>query len=255
MDLSMQKQNFLVLGASSGLGRAVAEKIQEEGGFPILVARSEDKLQDFKSQYPRSRTIVADIMREEGIDVILEELRDVRIHGVLINAGGPPAGTFLKSSLEDWDIGYRMVFRWKVNLLLKLLPSLIENNYGRIVFIESVSIKKPIEGLVLSNAYRMSVVGLMKSIINEIQGKDITLNIIGPGYHQTERLNNLIADQAATEEEKKKIEDSFADRTAVGRLGNPEDLASITTWLLSPRAGYVTGQTILIDGGLYKGSL
>ncbi|WP_236974721.1 SDR family oxidoreductase [Membranihabitans maritimus] len=255
MDLNIGKQNFLILGASSGLGLAVAEKIQEEGGFTIVVARSEEKLNSFHLKHPNSKTIQADIMSEDGINFLLQEVENFPIHGILVNAGGPPAGNFLGSTIETWDKGYEMVFRWKAHLLLKILPSLIERNYGRITFIESVSIKKPIEGLVLSNAYRMAVVGLVKSIINEINGKDITLNIIGPGYHKTERLKNLIEKQAGSEKEKNEIEKTFANQTAVGRLGIPEDLASLAVWLLSPHSGYVTGQTILVDGGLYKGSL
>ncbi|HLU93619.1 MAG TPA: SDR family oxidoreductase [Membranihabitans sp.] len=253
MNLEIQDKNFLVLGASSGFGRYIAERISREGGHPILVARSADKLRDFQKSHPDSSFIVADLMKSEGLQSVIRETNNITLDGVLINAGGPPAGSF-PQKMEEWDGGYNMVLRWKIELLQSLLPRFEARGYGRIVFIESVSVREPIPGLVLSNVFRMAVVGMMKSIVNEMTGQDILINMIAPGYHLTDRLENLIKrksqEQGIPEEE---IANQFAENTPLRKLGDPANLAELAVWLLSPGNGYVTGQVIPVDGGLAKG--
>lgn len=254
--MNIDQPNFLILGASSGIGYAIAEQLCVKGLQIVAVARRIQLLNPLQQNFPNQvKTIKADVMTSEGMDHLYEQIKDIPIHGVLINAGGPPAGDFRSSELEHWDSGYQMVLRWKIDLLLRLLPKFEEQNYGRIVFIESVSIKQPIPGLVLSNTFRMAVAGLMKSIVNEVTEKNITFNIIAPGYHKTDRLQSLMEKQVTKDQSIEAVELKLAGNTTIGRLGDPQELASLATWLLSEESGYVTGQTLVVDGGLYRGSL
>lgn len=253
MNLKIRNKNYLVLGASGGFGRHIAERIYREEGHPILVARSEKKLRDFQNSHPGSSVIIADLMKPEGLQSILDETSHLTLHGLLINSGGPPAGSF-PMNMEDWDLGYQMVLRWKIELLRSILPRFEESGFGRIVFIESVSVREPISGLVLSNVFRMAVVGLMKSIVNDLTSKDILINMVAPGYHLTDRLENLIdgksKDLGVSEEE---VVKQFTENTPLRKLGDPASFAELAVWLLSPGNSYVTGQVIPVDGGLAKG--
>lgn len=253
MNLDIQGKNFLVLGASSGFGLHVAQRISQEGGHPVVVARSVDKLRKFQKSHPDSSVIVADLQTEVGLESIKTATSAIDLDGVLINSGGPPAGSF-PMRMEDWDLGYQMVLRWKIELLQWLIPRMEVNGYGRVVLIESVSVREPIPGLVLSNTFRMAVVGVMKSIVNELVGKDILLNVIAPGYHMTDRLHDLIDRKSedlgiSTEQ----VAARFADNTSLRKLGDPASLAELAVWLMSPGNSYVTGQVITVDGGLAKG--
>lgn len=254
MNLQLEQQKFLVLGASSGFGREVARRIAEEGGWPVLVARSEEKLKAFQAEYPESEYIVADLFQRDGVESVMKSLEEVVLSGVLINAGGPPAGSFPMDGMADWDQAYDQVLRWKIDLLRRILPSFEKNNYGRVVFVESVSVKEPLPGLILSNVFRAAVQGLMKSIVNEMEGYDITLNLLAPGYHRTDRLESLMAKESKESgKEILEIENKFASRTSLGTLGDPGSFAQLATWLLSSQNTYVTGQSFVIDGGMSQG--
>ncbi len=254
MDLNINGKKFLILGASSGFGKHIAERIIAEGGHPVLVARSREVLEAFQQSNPDSSIIVADLFSSEGIDKVANETKDIILAGVLMNSGGPSAGSFPLDGMDDWDKGYQVVLRWKIELLRILIPRFESENYGRIVFIESVSVREPLPGLVLSNVFRMAVIGLVKSLVNEMNGKNILINVIAPGYHKTDRLENLITRQSesrgVSEED---VIAGFAENTTLKKLGDPENLAELAAWLLSPQNNYLTGQTIVIDGGLAKG--
>lgn len=253
MDLKIKDKKILVLGASSGFGRHIAERVHQEGGHPILVARSQDALEAFQKDHPNSSFITADLFASEGLDKVISKTKNTRLDGVLINAGGPPSGSFPMDGMDEWDKGYETVLRWKVALLRNLIPRFRSVDYGRIVFIESVSVKQPIPGLILSNVYRMAVAGLMKSIVNEMEGQDILINMIAPGYHKTDRLENLISRQSEAKNiSEKEVADGFADNTTLKKLGDPASLAELAVWLLSPKNTYMTGQILSIDGGLVK---
>lgn len=254
MELDIKGENILILGASSGFGRAVAEQIASEGAHPVLVARSDEKLKEFHKAHPDSTVIAADLFTEEGLQKVIDDTSNINLSGVLMNAGGPSGGSFPLNDISDWDRGYEVVLRWKIKLLMALMPRFEENGSGRVVFIESVSVREPIDGLVLSNVYRMAVVGLMKSLVNTMDGKNILMNVLAPGYHRTDRLNNLIRAQSTSEGKTEvQISAEFAANTPLKKLGDPADLARLAVFLLSPRNSYVTGQIITVDGGLTKG--
>src|SRR5690606_17470517 len=160
MNLEIQDKNFLVLGASSGFGRYIAERISREGGHQILVARSADKLRDFQKSHPDSSFIVADLMKSEGLQSVIRETTNINLDGVLINGRRPPAGC-LPPEMAEWDWGYTTVHTWKIELLQSHSPRCEARGDVRSVFVESVSAREPIPGLVLSNVFRMAVVGMM----------------------------------------------------------------------------------------------
>ncbi|MEP6749422.1 MAG: SDR family oxidoreductase [Bacteroidota bacterium] len=254
MDVSIKNQLFVVGGATSGFGKAIALALVNEGANIIAVARNNNTLETLKAAMPQQVEIIAgDITRQEIIDKIKEAIGDRQLHGMLVNAGGPPAKTVLETTLEDWDAAYQNILRWKVNITQTLVPNMQQHNYGRIVYIESSSVKQPIENLVLSNSLRLAVVGFVKTLSQEIAKTGITLNVMGPGSHETpaiERIYNKKAEQtgvSAADARKQGIQ-----QIPVGRLGRPEDFASLAVWLLSPASGYITGQTISVDGGMIK---
>ncbi len=254
MDLQLKDKLFVVGGATSGLGRAIVEALVTEGAKVIAIARTTSKLETLKTYSERIETLAGDIAKEETHIALKEVLQSRKLTGVVLNSGGPPAMPALETSLNDWDEAYKNVVRWKIALTKELLPGMMEQGYGRILFIESVATKQPVENLVLSNAMRLAVTGYVKTLSQEIGGSGVTMNILGPGYHATQRMENLFAKSSELkgipEEE---IRESFANQTAVKEIGNPNDFASLAVWLLSPYSRYVTGQTLTVDGGLVKG--
>ncbi|NNE26537.1 MAG: SDR family oxidoreductase [Saprospiraceae bacterium] len=176
-----------------------------------------------------------------------------QLSGVVINAGGHPAKAFEDTDLTDWDDAYKKILRWKVKITQELLPLFLQNQYGRFVYIESSSVKQPIDNLILSTSLRLAVVGFVKSLSQEIGDQGITLNILAPGYHATPAMERLFIKRSAnlgiTPDEAQK---QFEKEILVGKMGNPDDLASLACWLLSPYSRYMTGQTISLDGGLIR---
>ncbi|MTI89516.1 MAG: SDR family oxidoreductase [Balneolaceae bacterium] len=255
MDLNINNHLFLVCGASSGFGKAIATQLLDEGARVIAIARRKEKLQALADAYPRQvQTICQDITQPSAIQNILASIGSQQLHGVLINAGGPPALSALETTMKQWDEAYQLVLRWKVELTKKLIPVFHEYDYGRILFIESQSVKQPIPNLVLSNAFRAGVVGFAKTLSQEIAARGITVNVLAPGSHATPAIERVINKKSETsaqnyEEVKKQMERNIP----VGRMGTGEEIASLATWILSPQAAFVTGQTISHDGGNIRG--
>jgi 3-oxoacyl-[acyl-carrier protein] reductase len=170
------------------------------------------------------------------------------------NAGGPPAREFLETSDRDWDDAFALNFRSAVAFARAVLPHMQRQQWGRIVTISSVTVRQPLPQLVLSNAVRAGILGLIRSLANDFGPYGITVNNVAPGYTATDRLKELAAHRSAsTRKTQAEIEKVWVEQIPLGRLGKPEELADAIVWLASERASYITGQTILVDGGLYKG--
>lgn len=255
MDLKISDHRFIVCGASSGFGRAIAEQLLAEGAAVITIARREDKLAELKDKFGDKVTVIAgNLLVEDTHNDIEAAIGNNSIHGVVINAGGPPALTPLETAIYDWDKAYKKVMRWKIDLSLRLVSYFINNNYGRMLFIESQSVKQPIPKLVLSNSFRAGVVGFAKSLSQEVATQGVTVNVLAPGSHDTPAIDRVIRKEEEDsdktfEEIKKAMETSIP----VGRFGKAGEIASLAAWLLSPHASYVTGQTISHDGGSIQG--
>ena len=255
MDLKLSKQRFIVTGASSGFGRAIAERLLLEGANIIAVARRQEKLNELTKIKGGSTTLVSDdLTQSDTIEAIVSTAGVEPLHGVVFNAGGPPPSSALETQMSDWDAAYELVMRWKIKLAKKLIPQLKSQQYGRLLFIESGSTKQPIPNLVLSNAFRLGVVGFAKTLAGEVASNGITVNVLAPGAHDSPAIERVINKKAEeTGKTFDQAEFSLKESIPIKRMGKPEEMASLATWLLSKDAGYVTGQTISHAGGKIQG--
>src|SRR5207302_4945824 len=170
------------------------------------------------------------------------------------NAGGPPAKGFLAASIEEWRKAVDANFLSTVYFAREVIPDMQKKRWGRIITITSITTKQPVADLVLSNAVRAAVVGLVKSLANEFGKDGILVNNVGPGYTATDRLKDLVKSRSvAMGKSEDEIFQDWAVEAPLKRLGEPREVADAIVWLASERASYITGQTILVDGGLYKG--
>ena len=253
MDLQIQDKFFIVGGASSGFGKAIAHSLLNEGAHVLMIARTEEKLLEAAKNFKNAETLVGDITKEKTLDKLYKNYGNKNWDGLLINAGGPPAKNFMETTVEDWDSAYHSLLRWKMQLLKFASQKMMTQNYGRILMIESSTLKHPLQNLVLSNSLRMAVAAMAKTLSRDIAAKGVTLNIIGPGYHKTSAVDRIFARESkemgiSIEEVQNHVEKEIP----VGKMGNPDDFASLATWLLSPVSRYVTGQVYTVDGGLVR---
>lgn len=255
MDLKISDHRFIVCGASSGFGRAIAEQLLQEGSSVIAVARREEKLAELKEKFgDRVTAIAGNLLTDDTHNEIEASIGNDPLHGVVINAGGPPALTPLETAMYDWDKAYKKVMRWKIDLSLRLVSYFTNNNYGRMLFVESQSVKQPIPKLVLSNSFRAGVVGFAKSLSQEVAGQGVTVNVLAPGSHDTPAIERVIKkEEEDSDKSFEEIKEAMEASIPVGRFGKAGEIASLAAWLLSPHASYVTGQTISHDGGSIQG--
>jgi 3-oxoacyl-[acyl-carrier protein] reductase len=261
MDTGLKNRVAIVAASSQGIGRATAEAFAAEGCRVAICARNAQSLQ----------TVAERLRKQHGVEVFTEAL-DVTdaeavhhfVAGVIskfggvdicvTNAGGPPAKGFLAATLEEWQRAVELNFLSVVYFAREVIPHMQRQRWGRIITITSITTKQPVADLVLSNAVRAAVVGLVKSLANEFGKDGILVNNVGPGYTATDRLKELAkARSAASGKSEKEISEGWSADAPLKRLGEPREVADAIVWLASDRASYVTGQTVLVDGGLYKG--
>ncbi len=255
MDLKINNHNFLVGGASSGFGLAISKALIAEGANVIAIARGMEQLQKLKAISPSNVQILqADLTIPETMDKIDQIQEKYPLHGAVINAGGPPAMTFLETNLDDWDEAYRKLLRWKIDLSARLVQKMKLAKYGRIIYIESSAVKQPLDNLVLSTSMRLAVVGFVKTLSREVASYGVNLNILAPGYHETEAVKRVFNKKSQlTGTPVDEVKKNIVQNIPVGFMGRPEQFASLATWLLSPASEYITGQTISVDGGNIAG--
>jgi 3-oxoacyl-[acyl-carrier protein] reductase len=261
MDLGLKGRGVIVAASSQGIGLATAEAFAREGAQVAMCARTEKTLVEAADKL-RSETgaeIYAealDVTDGNAVQRFTEQVakRFGRIDVCVANAGGPPAKNFLSIPAEEWRKAVELNLMSTVHLAKAAIPYMQRHRWGRIITITSISVKQPIADLVLSNSVRAAVVGLVKSLSNEFGKDGILVNNVAPGYTATERLQELAQVRAlAAGKSSQAICDTWAAETPVRRLGNPKEIADVIVWLASERASYVTGQTILADGGIYRG--
>jgi 3-oxoacyl-[acyl-carrier protein] reductase len=261
MDLGLKNRVALIAASSQGIGFATAEAFAAEGCRIAMCARNAEKLnaaaEKIKKKYGSETLSEAlDVTDSAAVQRFVAAVAG-KFGGVDIcvtNAGGPPAKGFLAASLDDWQSALAANFLSTVYFAREVIPHMQRKRWGRIITITSITTKQPVADLVLSNAVRAAVVGLVKSLANEFGKDGILVNNVGPGFTATDRLRELAKVRAAAsgKTETQLFEDWAAD-AAVKRLGEPREVAETIVWLASERASYVTGQTFLVDGGLYKG--
>lgn len=257
MDLKIKNKTFVVCGATSGFGLGVTKQLIAEGASVIAIARGEEKLNELKDAFGLSiEVLVGDITQSKTIKALVKKAEKKELSGILVNAGGPPAMKFVESKVSDWDDAYNKVLRWKIEITQAFLPKFIEQGYGRFVYIESSSVKQPLENLVLSTSLRLSVVGMVKTLSQELPDKGVTFNILAPGYHYTPAVERLINKKAEDEKiSKKEAKRILEERIPLKKTGDVDNFASLAAWLLSPLSEYVTGQVYAVDGGVLKATL
>jgi 3-oxoacyl-[acyl-carrier protein] reductase len=261
MDLGLKGRGVIVAASSQGMGRAAAELFAREGAQVAMCARTEKTLHEAADQI-RGETgaeIYAealDVTDGPAVQRFVEQAakRFGRIDVCVANAGGPPAKNFLAISTDEWRKAVDLNFLSVVHLAKAVIPYMQRHKWGRIITITSISVKQPIAELIMSNAVRAAVVGLIKSLSNEFGKDGVLVNNVAPGYTATERLQELAGVRAlAAGIPDEQIYQQWAAEIPVRRLADPKEVADVIVWLASERASYITGQTVLVDGGIYRG--
>ena len=263
MELGLRGKAAIVAAASKGLGRACARGLAAEGVRVAICARSADELARTADAI-RAETgaevlaVPTDVRKPEEIRVLVARTADAfgGVDILVTNAGGPPPGLFDQMTDADWQGAFELNLLSTVRMIRETLPHMRRRRWGRIVNIQSSSIKQPIDGLLLSNAIRPGVAGLTRSLVNEVSRDGITINTVCPGRILTDRSRSFLEHRATAagvpfEEFVRQDEASIP----VGRIGQPEDIAHVVVFLASERASYVTGVAIQVDGGMVRGLL
>lgn len=257
MDLGLDGKVALVGGASRGLGRAVAEGLAREGCRVAIAARGRDALEAAAREINEAAgtevlPVVCDMSRHDDIKRFVAQTveRFGRLDVVVNNAGGPPPGGFEEHGEEAWQKALDQNFLSAVRVVREVLPHLRRQGGGRIINITSVAVKEPIPGLILSNAARLGVVGLAKTLSRELGPDQITVNNVCPGLTLTDRMRELYGGRA--EAQGRTLDELLAEeaqRVPLGRLAQPRDLAALVVFLASEPAHHISGTTIQVDGG------
>lgn len=261
METGLRDRVAIVSGSSHGLGRAAAFALAAEGSHIALCARNAQALEEVAATIRERYRVQVNIhaLDARNSSAVLQFVANVgevfgRVDVCVTNAGGPPAKDFLATTDEDWDDAFFLNLRSAASFARAVIPHMQRQRWGRIITISSITVRQPQPQLILSNAIRTGVMGLVRSLANEFGKDGILINNIAPGYTATERLKELSASRAsALSRTKEQIEQAWVDQIPIGRLGKPEEVADAIVWLASERASFVTGQTILVDGGMYKG--
>lgn len=254
MDLELNGKRALVLGASRGLGMAIAKSLAAEGATVFAAARSRDKIAGWAEGMTDVTPLALDLADLSQVDGVVDELlKDGGVDIIVNNGGGPPPGTAQSAERGQWLTHFEAMAANLFHLNTQLLPAMKGRGWGRIVSITSSGVEQPIPNLALSNGIRSAVVGWSKTLANEVAGDGITVNVVMPGRIHTQRVDEL--DAAAAKRTETDVADVAAKSRATipaGRYGKPEEFADVVTFLASARAGYVTGSKIRIDGGSIK---
>ncbi|MGN7401038.1 SDR family oxidoreductase [Cytobacillus praedii] len=259
MNLNLNGKVALVVASSQGLGKAIAAQLAREGARVMITSRSLGKLQKVQAELLQEphcevKYHVADVTKPEDIKILVEKTREVygNIDILINNAGGPSGGTFDQLTDEDWENAFQLNLFSYVRMIREVLPDLKKSG-GKIINIASSSIKQPIPGLILSNTFRLGVVGMTKTLAEELGPYNILINTVAPGRIATERVDYLDQLNADNRNVSKNVIVGEAIKAIpLGRYGSPEEFANVVTFLASDANTYITGSSILIDGGMVK---
>ncbi|HET9100341.1 MAG TPA: SDR family oxidoreductase [Acidobacteriaceae bacterium] len=261
MDTGLKNRVAIVAASSKGIGRATALAFAAEGAHLALCARNADTLNQVAEQARRTHgmevyTETFDVSEDDRVRQFCDSVhrRFGHIDVCVTNAGGPPAKPFLETTMPEWDRAYQLNLRSIVSFAHAVLPHMQQRRWGRLITLTSMTVKQPVPELVLSNSVRAGVLGLVRSLASQFGPDNITINNVGPGYTATDRVKELAESKAKTTgQTAAEYEASLTRDIPLRRLASPEEVADAVVWLASERAAYITGQTILVDGGVYRG--
>jgi 3-oxoacyl-[acyl-carrier protein] reductase len=250
VDLGIDGKVALVMGASKGLGRAVAAALAREGARVAMSSRSAERIEQAAAEVAAEtsgevRGFAADTEAIDELPALVQSVRDELgpVDILVTNTGGPPLGDPLSFEREQWEASYRSLVLAPMALIDAVVPAMRERGWGRIVNVTSIATKEPIPGLMLSNSHRLAAVGAFKTLSRELARDGILLNSIAPGRIATDRIASM------TGQSLEELRDSAQPDIPVGRLGTPEEFADVTAFLCSERASYVNGINMPVDGG------
>jgi 3-oxoacyl-[acyl-carrier protein] reductase len=259
MDLNIKGRTAIVCGSSRGLGRACAEALAQEGVNVLITARSKETLEQVRAEIlSRSKVEVlavpADVTTPEGRDAIYAACPQPDI--LINNAGGPPPGNFRDWTQADWFSAINANMFSAIDMIRRCIDGMMDRRFGRIVNITSVAVKLPVPDLGLSNGARAGLTGFIAGIARDPARFNVTINNLLPGFVETDRLRSLIEGRAKVAgRDFQEYSTEFFDRVPAKRAGTPTEFAAFCAFLCSQQAGYFTAQNVLMDGGLYPGTL
>jgi 3-oxoacyl-[acyl-carrier protein] reductase len=255
MDLGLKDCRAFVAGASKGLGKACARSLADEGARVFVCSRNADEIKQVAAEFGAAGFSAADVSRPADVKrVVAEAIKYLGGLDILVtNAGGPPTGAFDKAGDGDWDIAYQLTLMSAVRMIREALPALKASGRGRIVNLTGYGVKEPMTDLVVSDAVRAGVTVMAKTIASDLAPFGITVNNIAPGPIMTDRLIAIHAARAKSlgitvEEQFRR----FSETIPVRRMGRPEEIGDLCAYLCSLQAGYLTGQAIVVDGGVNR---
>lgn len=262
MELGIKGKIALVTASSKGIGKGIAYSLGKEGAKVIISSSSQDNVNNTVDEFSKEGIQVVgyscDLSKPEEVEKlgswVLDNFGGVDI--LVFNTGGPKPGDFFDVDYEDWYYAFELVLMSAVRLTRIFLPRMIEKGWGRVIYMTSVSVKEPIDGLILSNVFRSGVNALSKSLSRTVRKDNITFNVVCTGNIYTERAMKLLENRSkkfgkSFEEVKKEMENSIP----LGRYGSVEEIADFVVFLCSEKSSYINGVSIQVDGGFIRGVL
>lgn len=260
MDLGLKDRVAIVTGSSQGIGKAIAFGLAKEGAKVTICARNTETLRDASREITAATgsdvlPLHVDLREKEDIASMVKATVETfgRIDILVNNSGGPPSRRFLETTEENWRSAIESMLMSVINCSQEVIPYMKQNTWGRIINMTSFAAKQPAERLILSNSIRAGILGLTKTLSNELAEHRILVNAVCPGWTQTQRLEELAKVQAETSEGTyKTVIDEWAKNIPLKRLARPEEIANLVVFLSSDKASYITGAVIQVDGGFIK---
>jgi 3-oxoacyl-[acyl-carrier protein] reductase len=261
MKLGLEDRVALVTGSSQGIGKAIALEFSMEGAKVTICARNEDTLSEAASDIQKETgnevlPVRADLSRSDDVDGLMRAAFEHfgRIDILVNNTGGPPSMSFLETSNKHWLDAYNQLMMSTINTCSAVIPYMMKAKWGRIVNMTSFVAKQPTDKLVLSNAIRAGILGLSKSLSNELAPHGILVNAVCPGWTMTKRVEDLAKARSDAEgKTPREVIKSWENQIPLKRMAQPHEIASLVVFLASEKASYITGAVIQVDGGVVKG--